>query len=136
MVTNEEDFAAGDDTGTVLSYPVADRMMRYAEELARLRFYTLSQREHDFVAYEQRLLPLLDEVRVYNQGLASRLHDAFGGFANRSFYGLNDEYSAAAEQLSHLVTVRRQGHLITMPSNAVLTRATLGATIIGANTIL
>ena len=64
------------------------------------------------------------------------LHDAFGGFANRSFYGLNDEYSAAAEQLSHLVTVRRQGHLVTMPSNAVLTRAALGATIIGANTIL
>ena len=126
-------------SGTVgenFSYPVADRMMRYAEELARLRFYTLSQREHDFVSYEQRLLPLLDEVRVYNQGLASRLHDAFGGFANRSFYGLNDEYSAAAEQLSHLVTVRRQGHLVTMPSNAVLTRAALGATIIGANTIL
>ena len=111
-------------------------MVRYAEELARLRFYTLSQREHDFIAYEKRLMPLLDEVRVYNQGLASSLHDAFDGFANRSFYGFNDEYAAAAEQLSHLVTVRRQGHLVTMPSNAVLTRATLGATIIGANTVL
>ena len=122
--------------GENFSYPVADRMMRYAEELARLRFYTLSQREHDFVSYEKKLLTLLDEVRVYDVGLASRLHEAFGNFANKSFYGLNDEYTAAAESLSHLVTVRRQGHLVTMPSNAVLTRATLGATIIGANTIL
>ena len=122
--------------GTSFAYPVADTAMRYAEEIARMRFYSLSKREvmldaleHDFARTLQRLSTvstvLYDEVRL----LVERL-------VNQHYYVILDDYAEAAELLCHIVTTRRQGYLGTMRPDEKVYREALSATLLGQTAIL
>ena len=111
------------------TYPVTDQSMRYAEELARLRFYTLSQRESEIDDFESDVAGVLRALQVQQPVLYESLRRIMGRFINRAFYGLADDYAAAAEMLCHLVTVRRQGYLGAMPHEEDVYRRVLSAPV-------
>ena len=99
------------------AYPVADAVMRYSEELSRLKFYTLSQREHDLDWLERTLLYVADEMDTVNKRTAQKLRLAVGQIFNKLYYHILDDYAIEAEHLSHTVYVRRQGFLGAMEFN-------------------
>ena len=91
--------------------------MRYSEELSRLKFYTLSQREHDLDWLERTLLYVADEMDTVNKRTAQKLRLAVGQIFNKLYYHILDNYTIEAEHLSHTVYVRRQGFLGAMEFN-------------------
>ena len=81
--------------------------MRYSEELARLRMYTLAQREHELDRAECDFKFVLDILRNELPHAYERMRRTMEVWMNRAYYGIIDDYAAAAEHLCHIVTMRR-----------------------------
>ena len=97
------------------AYPVPDRALRYAEELARLRLYTLAQRESELDQTEGELAGVLTQLEQAAPQLHQQMCQIIGKMMNRATYAMMDDYASASEQLCHLVVTRRQGFLGAAP---------------------
>ena len=97
------------------AYPITDVALRYSEELSRLKFYTCSQREHDADWIERHLLQLAEEIAPESEHFAAKVRMIAAQAFNRLYYHILDDYAIEAEQLSHIVYMRRQGFLSAMP---------------------
>ena len=117
-------------------YVVTDQAMRYSEELARLRFYTLAQREYELDRTEAECGYILQMLQEEHPRAYERLRRVISKMMNRSVYGLLDDYAAATEQLCHIVTMRRQGYLSAAPFDLKRCTAALGAPVYGQKSIL
>ena len=126
-------------TGTIdqtFCYVVSDQAMRYNEELARMRMYSLAQREHDLDRAEHEFKFVLNILRDELPHAYERLRRVMEVWVNRTYYSIVDDYAAATEQLCHIVTMRRQGFLGAGQLDIPVARKVLGTSLIDQRRIL